>query len=110
MKNDLPPLKYPTLTPQRAVAEMPAISGEMYQHVGRFAGALVIAAFEQLGGMQRFVNWADDNYGEYAVKLLGKTIQRSNQVDISGTVTIDEAISRLENQPLLADYTEIYDL
>jgi hypothetical protein len=110
MQNDLPALRYPELTPQRAVTDMPVISSEMYQHVGRFAGSIVIAAFEQLGGMQRFVSWADDNYSDYAVKLFGKTIQRSQQVDHTGSVTLDDAISRLENQPLLADYTEVYDL
>ena len=110
-ENKLPELRYPEHTPTRAIADMPAISPDMYQHVGRYAGAIVIAAFEQLGGMQRFVSWADDNYGDYATKLLGKTIQRSAQVDHNHAVTIDDAISRLENQPiLLADYTEHFDL
>ena len=106
-ENKLPALRHPDLTPTRAISEMPAISAEMYQHVGRFSGAIVIAAFEQLGGMQRFVSWADDNYGDYAVKLFGKTIQRSTQVDVSHAVTIDDAISRLENAAIPAEYTDI---
>lgn len=109
MDNKLPDLRHPDLTPQRAISEMPVISSEMYQHVGRFSGAVVLAAFEQLGGMARFVAWADDNYSDYAVKLFGKTIQRSQQVDHTGSVTLDDAISRLET-PIMGEYTEHYDL
>ena len=106
MDNQLPALLKPELTPHRAVLEIGQISGEAYQHVGRYAGAIVVACFEQLGGLQRMVAWADDNYGDFATKLLPKLIQRSAQVDVSGTVTIDDAISRLENVPQ-GDYSEV---
>lgn len=110
-ENRLPELRYPDLTPTKAVSEMPVISADMYQHVGRFAGALVLTAFHQIGGMERFSQWADDNPTDFYTKLFGKTIQRSQQVDHSGSVTLDDAISRLENQPiLLGEYTETYDL
>lgn len=106
-RNPLPALRYPELTPTRSVAEIGQISGEAYQHVGRYAGAVVLACFEQMGGLQRMAAWADDNPSDFYTKLMPKLIQRSAQVDVSGTVTIDDAISRLESQPIEGDFTEV---
>lgn len=114
----------PTLTgqptdvavPQRAVGRIPTISAEAYQHVGRFAGALVMACYEQIGGLDRMAKWADTNPTDFYTKLLPKIISRSTQVDVSGSITIDEAISRLENNTpaVEAEFTEVreqvYDL
>lgn len=109
MDNDLPALKFPELTPQRSVLEIGQISGEAYQHVGRYAGAVVLSCFEQIGGLQRMAVWADANPTDFYTKLFPKMIQRSTQVDVSGTVTIDDAITRLENAPLLADFSDVSD-
>jgi hypothetical protein len=91
------------------------ISAEQYQHVGRFAGAVVMAVFEQTGGVSRMASWADSNYTDFATKLFPKMISRSQQVDVSGTLTIDDAITRLERSsiPIEAEFREvepIYDL
>lgn len=110
MDNPLPPLARPDLTPQRAVLDIGQISGEAYQHVGRYAGAVVMACFEQVGGLARMSMWADQNPTDFYTKLFPKLIQRSAQVDVSGTVTIDDAISRLEAHPMEASYTEIPDM
>lgn len=110
MENPLPPLRFPELTPGRSVANMPQISGEAYQHVGRYAGAVVMACFEQLGGLQRMAVWAEGNPTDFYTKLFPKLIQRSAQVDVSGTVTIDDAITRLEAQSLLPDYSEFTEV
>jgi len=115
MDNQLPALRFPHLTPQRAIADLGQISGEAYQHVGRYAGAVVLACFEQIGGMQRMTAWADSNPTDFYTKLMPKLIQRSTQVDVSGTVTIDDAISRLESEPVNAKWedvqtAEFYDL
>lgn len=102
--------------PQREVSRIPAISAEAYQHVGRFAGALVMACFEQMGGLPRMVTWADHNPTDYYTKLLPKIISRTAQVDVSGSITIDDAITRLEGggAPIDAEFTEVgkpeYDL
>lgn len=74
-----------------------------------------MAVFEQLGGINRMAAWADSNYTDFATKLFPKMISRSQQVDVSGTLTIDDAITRLERLggPIEADFTEvepIYDL
>lgn len=107
MQNDLPPLPLPDLTPSRAVAQIGHISGEAYQHVGRYAGAVVMACFEQMGGLQRMASWADTNPTDFYTKLFPKLVQRSAQVDVSGTVTIDDAISRLENAPMDGQWTDV---
>lgn len=103
------------LQPTRDVARIPMISAEQYQHVGRFAGALVMSCFEQIGGLPRMAVWADGNPTDFFTKLFPKMISRSQQVDVSGTLTIDDAISRLERleaEPIDADFDEApkYDL
>jgi hypothetical protein len=42
--------------------------------------------------------WADTNPTDFYTKLFPKMISRSQQVDVSGTLTIDDAITRLERQ------------
>lgn len=106
-KNNLPALRDPSLTPHKAVASLPQISGEAYSHVGKYAGAVVLACFEQMGGLASFVDWAEQNRTDYYTKIFGKTIQRSAAVDVSGTVTIDDAISRLEGQAAPGHYSDV---
>lgn len=102
--------------PPRDLSRLPMISAEQYQHVGRFAGALVLSCFEQIGGLPRMANWADQNPTDFYTKLFPKMISRSQQVDVSGTLTIDDAITRLErdDMPVDADFEEVeplqYDL
>jgi hypothetical protein len=98
--------------PTRDIAKLPMISAEAYQHVGRFAGALVMSCFEQIGGLPRMAHWADNNPTDFYTKLFPKMISRSQQVDISGTLTIDDAITRLENQGQVieGDYTAYDDM
>ena len=82
------------------------LSAEQYQHVGRYSGAVVLSVFEQIGGAPRMANWADQNPTDFYTKLFPKLIARSQQVDVSGTLTLDDAISRLERMEE-ADYTEV---
>lgn len=97
------------LKPSRDVSRIPMISAEQYQHVGRFAGALVMSCFEQIGGLDRMASWADTNPTDFYTKLFPKMISRSQQVDVSGTLTIDDAISRLERMDdvIEGDFDEI---
>lgn len=103
------------IAPRRQVDKLPAISAETYQHVGRYAGAIVMSVFEQMGGLTRMTAWAETNPTDFYTKLFPKMIQRSQQVDVSGSITIDDAISRLEdgNEPIDVEYEEVaqqYDL
>lgn len=113
-KTGLPATRTDPLQPTRDVSSLPMISAEQYQHVGRFAGALVMSCFEQMGGLPRMANWADENPTDFYTKLFPKMISRSQQVDVSGTLTIDDAITRLEKMstPIDAEFEEIkkYDL
>jgi len=110
----LPATRTDMQQPSRDLARIPMISAEQYQHIGRFSGALVHAAFEMIGGLPRFASWADDNPTDFYTKLFPKMISRSQQVDVSGTLTIDDAITRLEKlEPAIdAEFTEVpqYDL
>ena len=97
----------------KRVNSVPVISTDAYQHVGRYAGAVVLAVFEQIGGVQRMASWADQNPTDYYTKLLPKLISRTTQLEVSGSVTIDDAITRLESQTVDADYVVVeqeYDL
>lgn len=113
---EIDPRRTDLAVPQRAVSRVPSISAEAYQHVGRFSGALVMACFEQIGGLERMSEWASHNPTDFYTKLLPKIISRTAQVDVSGSITIDEAISRLEGggQTVDAEFTEVreqaYDL
>jgi hypothetical protein len=111
---NLPATRTDVQQPPRDVARLPMISAEQYQHVGRYAGALVLSTFEMIGGLPRMASWADDNPTDFFTKLFPKMISRSQQVDVSGTLTIDDAITRLERQdehPVDAEFTEMpYDL
>jgi hypothetical protein len=103
------------MQPTRDLAKLPMISAEQYQHVGRYAGALVMSCFEQIGGLGRMAAWADTNPTDFYTKLFPKMISRSAQVDVSGTLTIDDAITRLErmDETIEGQFEEIpqqYDL
>lgn len=57
----------------------------------------IAQVFEELGGAPRLIEWADQNYGEFATKLLGKTLTPAiNQlaVNASGPVQIVCPIGR----------------
>lgn len=88
------------------LAALPMLSAEQYQHVGRYSGAVVLSVFEQIGGAPRMANWADQNPTDFYTKLFPKLIARSQQVDVSGTLTLDDAITRLERMEE-ADYEEV---
>lgn len=103
------------IVPRRQVDSLPAISVETYQHVGRYAGAIVMSVFEQMGGLTRMTAWAETNPTDFYTKLFPKMIQRSQHVDHSGSITIDDAITRLEklDDAVDAEYEEVpqdYDL
>jgi hypothetical protein len=106
---NLPATKTDMQQPTRDLSRLPMISAEQYQHVGRFAGALVMSCFEQMGGLPRMAMWADGNPTDFYTKLFPKMISRSQQVDVSGTLTIDDAITRLERQaePEFAEFEEV---
>lgn len=113
MADNLPATQDDILRPTRDLARLPMVSAEQYQHVGRYAGAVVMSVHEMIGGIHRFAAWADQNPTDFYTKLFPKMISRSQQVDVSGTLTIDDAITRLErmDDAVDAEFQELpYDL
>lgn len=91
---------------------LPVIPTDVYQHVGRTAGAMVLSCFEQIGGLPRMAQWADTNPTDFYTKLFPKMITRSSAVEVSGQIGLDDALSRLENVSPIIEGTvkEEYDL
>jgi hypothetical protein len=50
--------------------------------------------FDLVGGVPRLAVWADQNYGEFATKLLPRIIQSQQATEHSGEITIRTAIPR----------------
>lgn len=77
--------------------KLPAVGaeGELYGHVGRHAGMVVMTAFEMVGGVDRLADWADKNYGEFATKLLPKVIAKPHEHSIS-VDSPDSIIAKIE--------------
>ena len=63
-----------------------------------------MSVFEQMGGAKRMVEWADENPTDFYTKLLPKIIQKSAVVDITGSITIDDALDRLEKNTIEGQY------
>jgi len=98
-------------SPAKVVNALPVISIDQYQHIGRYAGAVVLSVFEQIGGVERMAAWADSAPTDYFTKGFPKLIAKSMQVDHSGSISIDDAISRLERSNIVeGDFTENFDL
>lgn len=55
----------------------------MYQHVGRYAGRMVLTAFDMMGGVDRLADWADKNPGEFFTKVFPKVIAKPVEHNVS---------------------------
>jgi hypothetical protein len=82
-----------------------AVDPELYANIGRYAGAVVLTVFEQIGGVQRMAEWADENPEAFYTKSFGKIITAPKQVEHTGVVRIEDAIKALDAQE--GHYTEI---
>lgn len=79
-----------------AIPEIGEIPSESYSHLGRYAGAMVMACFEQMGGLPKFVEWASENPNDFYTKLYPKMISATKQVEVNSNVTLDTAIDKLD--------------
>lgn len=68
--------------------------GVLYQHVGRYAGRMVLTAFDMMGGVDRLASWADKNPGEFFTKVFPKVIAKPVEHNLSEGV--EELLSRLD--------------
>lgn len=84
--------------PQTGLAIPPAVDAALYANVGRYAGAVVMTAFETIGGVERLAHWADQNPADFYTKVFTKTITKPQQLEVSGTISIEEAVKMLDMQ------------
>jgi hypothetical protein len=68
--------------------------GQLYQHVGRYAGRMVLTAFDMIGGVDRLAAWAEKNPGEFFTKVFPKVIAKPHEVGVSEGV--ENLLERLD--------------
>ena len=56
------------------------MNGEIYRQVGKYARGAVLYAFENIGGPDGLVEWAEANQDEFYTKLFPKIIARESEV------------------------------
>lgn len=83
---------------QQAVAQVPAVDAQLYANIGRYAGNVVMATFENLGGVDGLTDWAEENPTDFYTKLLPKVITAPKQIEVGGTITLEEAVKALDMQ------------
>lgn len=88
----------PAKRSSKPLATPPSIDAALYANVGRYAGAVVLTVFEQMGGTDRMAEWADENPGEFYKSIFTKVISAPRQVEVTGKVTIEEAVRMLDLQ------------
>ena len=94
--------------PAGALANIPAIDPALYQNIGKYHGVAVLTAFEQMGGVNRLTEWADENPSEFYTKIWSKTISTPKEIQVSGTVSIEQAIKALDMEEG-TDYHDVTD-
>lgn len=57
--------------------------GQLYRHVGRYAGQMVVTACEMIGGVDRLAAWADANPGDFFTKVFPKVIAKPVEHNVS---------------------------
>lgn len=85
-----------------------AIDPALYANIGRHAGAVVLTVFEQIGGTDRMAAWAGENPGEFYGKIFTKIISSPRQVEVTGKISIEEAVKALDLEEG-TDYTTVED-
>jgi hypothetical protein len=90
------------------LANIPAIDPALYANLPRYAGSVVMTVFEQIGGTRRMAEWADENPSDFYTKLFPKLISTPKDVNVSGKVSIEEAVRILDAEQGV-DYNVIED-
>lgn len=65
-------------------------------NAGRYARGAVVAAFQMIGGIEKFAEWADDNPTEFYTKMFGKTIGR--EIETKSTDSVEELLKVLDGE------------
>ena len=86
--------------------------GALMAHAGKRSAMLVQDAFEMIGGVQRFAQWADENPGDFYTKLFSKTITRESDVNVQvGVENMLDELQDAEAQGMIldAEFTDVED-
>jgi hypothetical protein len=78
------------------VAQVPSVDAQLYANIGRYAGSVVMTVFEEVGGVEAMADWAEENPGDFYTKLLPKVITAPRQIEVGGTITLEEAVKALD--------------
>lgn len=70
--------------------------GELYGHVGKYAGRLVMTAFEMIGGEEAFADWAAKNPTEFYTKIFPKVIARPVQIEAQVSKGVEDLIRQMD--------------
>lgn len=68
--------------------------GALYQHVGRYAGRMVLTAFDMIGGVDRLAAWADANPEKFYTSVFPKIIAKP--VEHSVSEGVESLLERLD--------------
>jgi len=82
MTNDVDPI------PLRNFKKVTVLNsaGEITVNAGRYARGAVAAAFQMIGGIEKFAEWAEDNPTEFYTKMFGKVIGRETETKATDNV------------------------
>lgn len=84
--------------------------GELYGHLGRYAGRMVVTAAEMIGGVERLAAWADKNESDFWTKVFPKTVARPSFSENQHTVTIEDKIQEIRGRMLQGEFTDVTDV
>ena len=71
-------------------------TGELMVNAGRYSRGAVIAAFEMMGGIEAFAEWALENQSEYYTKMFGKVIGR--EIEVKSTDGLEDMLTILDGE------------
>lgn len=90
-------LRLPSATPD----------GSLYGHVGKYAGSVVMTVFEEMGGVERMVAWAENNQEAFYTKIFTKIIAKPVEHSVSdGVESLLERLDAADRKPDVVYVTE----
>lgn len=81
--------------------------GSLYGHIGKYAGSVVMTVFEEMGGTERMVAWAEKNPSEFYTKIFPKVIAKPVEHTVSdGVESLLERLDAADRSPKVVYVTE----
>jgi hypothetical protein len=80
-------------------------TGAVMQSAGRYARDQVMLAYDMIGGIDAFAEWAQANKGDFYTKMFGKTIRTESEV--TERRTIEDELKDLDSLIIDGEYEEL---